>query len=141
MPSTVRSLAAHPVTQAMVTRLDTASVKTIATGGVFNDVPEGTARPYVLVMNASEQPWNTMGAWGSELMQEVHAYSDYEGDLVTAQILEEVVRALDHRLFPVPGYVLTSCQFEQILNLEPVVERGITSRHRVGMFRVRVQES
>jgi hypothetical protein len=57
-----------------------AGVSAIATGGVYNNVPQGTAFPYLEVSCPSDRPVDTCGRFGAELLVDVKAVSQAFGD-------------------------------------------------------------
>lgn len=111
--------------------------------GVFNDVPDSTAYPHVLIGNAHETPWDTFGTAttgrGKRVLLRVHIYSQYQGDLEALQILDRVVMLLDNQTLTVTGYGTVLTTYHQGRVLIEDVEK-VETRHIPAEFLVWVHQ-
>lgn len=88
---------------------------------VVNDVPapsgpDALQYPYVLISNASELPWHTMGTAttgiGWHVVVRLHIYSRYQGDKEALTILERLVTLLNFQSLTVAGYGTMICEYQ-----------------------------
>ena len=101
--------------------------------GVFDEVPEGTACPYVVIGEALETPANSHDRFGRETVETLHVWSDHRGFSRVSEIAARVVALLDHQPLTIAGHhhVVTRYEFGQQLS-DPVPHL----RHTVLRFRV-----
>lgn len=109
--------------------------------GVFDDVPEGTQRPYVRIGDRLSIPDNDHGGFGREITETVHVWTEARGNATGQVITNRVVALLDHQVATwnaalvdddAPHRVV-SCrhEFGQTLpDLDPRI------RHTVARFRI-----
>lgn len=85
--------------------------------GVFDEVPEGTAYPYVVVGEAFETPDNSHDRHGRRTTETIHVWSDHQGFSEAVEIADRVVELLDHQTLAVSGFhhVTTRFDFMQTL--------------------------
>jgi len=97
--------------------------------GVYDDVPEGTAYPYVRIGEALETPDNTHGAFGRQTVLIIHVWSEYRGFAETTDIAGRVVSLLDHQPLTIAGHhhVVTKYEFGQTLDDpdRPALRHGV----------------
>jgi hypothetical protein len=66
---------------------------------ILNYEPQSPPSEFIVVANATEQGWNTLGGmsagWGWEVTLTVHIYSYYAGDIKALQILNRVTALLN----------------------------------------------
>lgn len=85
--------------------------------GVYDGAPEGAPYPYVVLGEAVETPRNAHGAFGAEVLADVHVW-DQARTFSTAQRVAGRVRALlDHQPLAVAGHVVVSVRHEQTQTL------------------------
>ncbi len=120
-----------------------ATLLTLATGGVHNDVPDGQAYPHVLISKASETPWHTFGAATSGLgwknIIRIHTYSRYQGDTEALQIHSRVVALLNFQPLTVTGYSSAFVDYESGRMFVEDIEK-LETRHQVDEFCVWVKQ-
>jgi hypothetical protein len=113
----------------------------LALAPVVGDVNEDQAYPYVLISNATEVPWDTMGGsttgfgWNATMV--VHILSRYAGDLEALNILNRVSTLLNHYALTVSGYTTVICESEDAKMLLEYPNK-VEQRHVVARFRIRV---
>lgn len=101
--------------------------------GVFDDVPEGTAYPYVVIGEALGIPDNSHDRFGRETTETLHVWSDHRGFSQLSVIAARVVALLDHQPLTIAGHhhVVTRYEFgQQLKDPDPSL------RHTVLRFRV-----
>jgi hypothetical protein len=113
------------------------------TSGVFNDVPDNQAYPYIDIgENSTERPWNTIGGAttgiGFDDRIVLHICSRYQGNTEGSLILKEVMRLLNFYDLTVTGYSSVLCSFDSVKCLKEQVDKIETRRFET-VFRVRVQ--
>jgi hypothetical protein len=113
------------------------------TSGVFNDVPDNQAYPYIDIgENSTEKPWNTIGGAttgiGFDDRIVLHICSRYQGNTEGSLILKEVMRLLNFYDLTVTGYNSVLCSFDSVKCLKEQVDKIETRRFET-VFRVRVQ--
>jgi hypothetical protein len=120
-----------------------ATLLTLATGGVHNDIPDGQAFPHVLISQPTETSQNTFGGpligIGRRVIARVHVFSRYQGDAEVTAILSRIVALLDFQVSSVSGFTSAMCEYEQGRILVEAKDR-IETRHAVGEFCVTVQQ-
>lgn len=107
--------------------------------GVYDQVPEGTAYPYVRIGDHLSIPDNDHGGFGREITVTVHVWTRARGNAQGQQIADRIIELLDHqdRSLPVSGHRVVSvrCEFDQALT-DPNPEL----RHHVIRFRIVTQQ-
>lgn len=115
----------------------------LALAPVVGDVNEDQAYPYVLISNATEVPWHTLGGtsagfgWNTTIA--VHILSRYAGDLEALNILTRVGTLLNFATLSVSGYTTVICEAEDVKLLLEYPNK-VEQRHVIARFRVRVHE-
>jgi hypothetical protein len=117
-----------------------AGVSAIATGGVYNNVPQGTAFPYLEVSCPSDRPVDTCGRFGAELLVDVKAVSQAFGDQEPSRMLDQAIRALNFQRPTLSEHETLGVTWESGDRFREVVN-GIITRHHVATFRVWTQQS
>jgi hypothetical protein len=104
-----------PLQQALFAALaaDAALTQLIGPGRVFDDVPQGTAFPYVALGPVRAQDWSTGTEPGTEHIVTVHVWSGAPGKKEAHEILGAVCTALHDRPLAVPGHVLINLRHER----------------------------
>jgi len=85
--------------------------------GVFDNVPEGQAYPYVVLGEGTEIADNRHGGFGRQTTQTLHVWSRYRGYSQGLAIAARMVAVLDHQPLTVTGlhHVSTRFEFQQTL--------------------------
>jgi hypothetical protein len=117
-----------------------ATLTSLATGGVHNDIPEGAAYPHVLISRATETPYHTFGGpttgvgWSNKIR--IHTYSRYQGDKEALEIQGRIVALLNFQPLTVSGYSQPAMvEYTQGRVLVEAIEK-IETRHVVTEFDV-----
>ena len=101
--------------------------------GVFDEVPEGTRYPYVVLGESMEQPDNTHDGFGRETVETLHTWWDRRGMAQGKAIMSRLVELLDHQPLTIVGqhHVVTRYEFAQTLR-----DPNPKLRHGIQRFRV-----
>lgn len=126
---------------AVVARLQASTAVTgLATGGIYNNVPQGTPYPYVEVTSPTDRRQDTFGRFGSETLIDVKTVSQAHGDQEALAITEQCIGALDFQLPATTGHSALGVAFESGDRFREVVN-GVVTRHHVATFRVWTEQS
>ncbi len=139
------SLTSHPlddVIAAAADAADVAAVRALATGGVFNDVPQDTPRPYVVLRGRAKPigPMAGNSVWEIEL--EAAIYSDYAGDHQALLIAGAVGDQLDQKSLVVAGWTMIGAVvLEDLYPLDDHDFEGQAIKQWVLLFRLHVERA
>lgn len=86
--------------------------------GVFDDVPEGTEFPYVVIGESTLIPDNYLTGFGREVRVTLHVWSQYRGFAEALEIADRVCQLLDHQPLAVEGWehIATRLDFMETLH-------------------------
>ncbi len=120
-----------------------ATLLALATGGIYNDVPEGASYPHVLISRPREVSKHTMGGSSTGLgwmvMARVYTFSRYQGDKQALQIHGRIVQLLNFQSIAVSGFA--SAVWEYTHGLSDVKDiQKLESHFAVAEFDVRLQQ-
>lgn len=100
---------------------------------VFDDVPQGTPCPYVVIGEDDSESFDTDESLGLETDVTIHVWTEYSGRKQAKDITAQIYAALHRYALPVDGMSTVDCIFEyQDSFLDP---DGVT-RHGVIRFRL-----
>jgi len=100
---------------------------------VYDNVPQNTEFPYVVIGDDTQVPWDDDVKLGAESTLTIHAWSRYAGRLEAKRILQAIYDGLHNYRLTVTGAHTVLCQAEyQETFLDP---DGMT-RHGVIRFRL-----
>lgn len=122
------------VQAALYARLNVASVTNLAP--VYDEAPEGTAFPYVLIGDVTERADNRMGGKvGKDLTLQVHAWTDKRGFDALHAIINAVDDLLDNYTgLTVTGWVVNLLNFEDAQLLREGLLRHAVLRYRLNLL-------
>ncbi|MBA9002010.1 DUF3168 domain-containing protein [Thermomonospora cellulosilytica] len=120
-----------PVQAAMYARLNGDA---LLAGRVFDHVPEGQPKPYVLLGEAIELPDNHHGGFGRETVETLHIWSDQLGYSEGTQMAARIVALLDHQPLTIAGHHHIATRYEFAQTLTDPARPGL--RHVVLRFRI-----
>jgi hypothetical protein len=139
----VAYLALSPVTVAVYTALNVAGLTALATGGIYDDVPQAPSFPFVWYEVREARDLRGFGTGGlPEVELRVHVFSTYEGAAQVQSLTAKVVELLKDVALTVTGYAqcgrvfydATSEPFDELLNGQHV-------REQVSQFRIYVEQT
>ncbi|MEU8264915.1 DUF3168 domain-containing protein [Micromonospora sp. NPDC048999] len=113
----------------------------MATGGVHDQVPEGTPKPYVRIGDHLSTPDNDLTSYGREIVATLHVWTEARGNQQGQAIAARIVELLDHQAAALSvlltGHRVVSirCEFDQALpDPNPQV------RHHIIRFRIKTAQ-
>lgn len=109
----------------------------LAGDGVYDHVPEGTSRPYIVIGEAIETPGNAHDRYGKEIVATNHVWSEHRGYKEALQAMNLMVATLEQQPLDVDGFhhVMTQFEFSQTLR-----DPDPTIRHALARFRIVVEQ-
>ena len=136
------ALHSFPLQQSIFSKITNGTLTDVAgtsiTDKVFDDVPEGTAYPYVVIGEETSQNVGTKDKDANEHTLTIHVWSQYRGRKEIKEIMSEIYTSLHNSDITLSGASLVNIrhEFEQTL----LEADGIT-RHGVMRFRVVIFDS
>lgn len=139
--TTLRPSGVGTITSAVIAHLqaDADVVALVPATRIANEIPAGTARPYIAVDVETETDDDTTGLGGVDAVVSATVVSDYRGSWEIGQIASAVRAALDARELLVDGFTggLADITYEQGLGEIREDVAGVQVRRRPLWFRVR----
>jgi hypothetical protein len=127
---------------ALYAALNVAGMTALATGGVYNGVPQRAAFPYVWIGSVTENRLDCFQKPGKDLTVQVHVFSTTAGDKEAAGIVSKAIDLLHYQALTVANHTLIACQYEQTVDAGAEDEAGIGMvRHLVATFRVQLEQT
>lgn len=124
----------------MQEEIQTAIYKAVAAIGypTYDEVPQVTTYPYIVVGDDRSTPFDTDDSVGSETICTIHVWSQYRGRKEVKEIMRSIYHTLNRANLDITGGQLIEChaEFEESF-LEP---DGLT-RRGVIRFRLIVEEN
>lgn len=106
--------------------------------GVYDDVPEGSALPYVVIGEDTAVNIGTKGLDGLEHTVTIHCWSQYRGRKEVKEIMEAVYNVLHDEALSLTGSTLVNIKHEFA---QTIVENDGITRHGIMRFRAVVFDS
>lgn len=132
----MRTSPVEAVLAGVVTTLKASTdVTDAATGGVYNNVPQNTAFPYLEVTSPTDRREDAVGQLGASVLVDVKAVSQFRGDAEAAGIIDAAIQALNGTRPTVTGHTIFGIAWEQSERFREVIN-GVVTRHHVATFRV-----
>jgi hypothetical protein len=129
--------AVRPLLTAVYEKLTASSGLMAVVSGVYDEVPENAAFPYVSIGPLIEAPDDVHDRQGLDALLTVHVWSDQPGSAQAADIFAAVDAALDRQPLAVAGWTVVSVRHEQhqvLKDSDPSV-RHINAQYRVRLGR------
>lgn len=107
---------------------DTTLVTTLG-AKVYDHVPDAAAFPYVVIGDATEVRYDTMGKTGRDLTVTFHIWSQYPGMKQVKEIANRVDELLDRWAPTVTGWNATQMQqefFETFMDPDGITRHGVS---------------
>ncbi len=137
----MRRSADEAVVTAVVTALKASTgVSALVSTRVYNNVPQDTTYPYVVVSLPSAVRMDTFGRFGGLAAVELRAVSQARGDQEGIQILDQVVRTLDFTRPTLTAQTMLGLAYDRSERYSEVIN-GIVTRHHVASFRAWTEQS
>ncbi|GAA3223266.1 DUF3168 domain-containing protein [Actinocorallia longicatena] len=96
---------------------------------IWDEVPEGTPRPYIVLGESMETPDRDLATHGRQTVETLHIWSKKRGMTETKLIMARVQALLDHQPLTIAGHrhIVTRWEFGQTLrDPEPGIRHGVT---------------
>lgn len=135
-------LALSPVSVAVYGLLNVAGLTALATGGVYDDVPQLPTFPFVCydVIETSQHAMGG-GVGVPEISLRVHVYSTYAGMQQAQGIAAKVIELLRDKAITVSGYRQAGRVFyDETIPFPDEMISGVKCKEIVSMFRIYVEE-
>jgi hypothetical protein len=129
--------AAAEIQTAVYTKLTGDAELTALVSGVFDEVPEGTEYPYVVLGDIMETPSEASEQTGTNTTATIHVWSKQRGNKQTADLLRHVDRVLHREPLTVDGFTnvsVTNTFLHILRDPDPAI------RHGVARFRIWTQK-
>lgn len=107
--------------------------------GVYDEVGEGTAYPYVVVGDFVLTPQGALDRYGARSVLPLHVWSSYHGTREVTDILDEVIRIIDHQTLMVAGHATVAVRLEQTVTLRDPGDQDL--RHGVARFSIETESA
>ncbi|MEW2383380.1 DUF3168 domain-containing protein [Micromonospora sp. NPDC047707] len=133
-------LVAGPLQKALYAALRAdEGVTALVDGRVYDDVPEPAEYPYLVIGAAVEEADNTHDTFGRQADIAVHLWDEVDGFLRPADVVDAVVRLLDHQrdALAIDGHQVVSIRF---LDARMLRDPDPRIRHVPVRFRVNTQQ-
>lgn len=117
-----------PIQSAIYTALTGDVTLAALVTGVYDWVPEGTAKPYVVIGETIATPRNAHDRFGRRNVATLHVWSGQQGMSEINTIMSRITAVLDHQTLTVTGHdaVMVHHEFEQTLNdPDPEIRHGV----------------
>lgn len=107
---------------------------------VYNNVPQNTTFPYLVVTLPTARMTDTLGRFGQTAMVDVKAVSQGLGDQEGLRVRDQVVRTLDFTRPTLSGHTSLGLTLDEKDSFSEVVN-GLVVRHHVASFRYWTEQS
>jgi hypothetical protein len=101
-----------PLQTALYTKLGGDATLSGLVTGVFDEVPEGTQTPYMVIGEAYATPRNSHDRHGRRTVETIHVWSDHLGFSEANTITDRIVGLLDHQPLTVTDHDVVLAHFE-----------------------------
>jgi hypothetical protein len=105
--------------------------------GIFDEVPEGQQKPYVVLGEAFETPRNNHGQFGRTTVASLHIWSSHAGFSEALNIQNSIMELFDHQPLTVDGQHVVAVRYEFSQTLR---DPDPDIRHVVLRFRVTTEQ-
>lgn len=129
------------VLTAIVTTLKASTgVTGLVASRIYNNVPQDTTYPYVVVTLSDTRRQDTYGRAGSLGSVDVRVVSQERGDQEGMRILDHINRALDQTKPTLTGHAMLGLAWDDLTRYQEVVN-GVPTRHHCASYRAWTEQS
>ena len=132
--------ALEPVSEAVYGLLNVSAMTTLATGGVFQDVPQDTAFPYVAYELTESDTAGTLGQIFYQMGLDVHVWSQYEGNQQAERIISKAVELLTFQTPAMTNFTTLLITHDGSNSFPDLDINGVATKHLLAEFTVIVSE-
>jgi len=132
--------ALEPGSEAIYGLLNVAAMTSLATGGVFQDVPQDTAFPYVAYELRENDTAGTFGQIFYQMALDVHVWSQYEGNQQAERIVSKAVELLTFQTPAMSNFTALLITHDGSNSFPDLDVNGVATKHLVAEFTVTVSE-
>jgi hypothetical protein len=125
------------VQKAVFTNLEADGVITAAGIPIYDDVPQDSVYPYIVIGDDTGIEWDTNDTTGIEATITIHAWSRERGRKQVKTIMGYIYDALHRKSLAVSGLSVVDCVWEFS---ETLVETDNITRHGVTRFRITAEK-
>lgn len=126
------SIGQFALQQTLYSALNVSAITTDLSCGVYDDVPQSAAYPYIAIGEETSIDYSVKDTQGGETTINLHIWSQYKGSKETKQIMDKIHDLLHNSSLSVSGFNLINLRYEfSDIMRDP---DGIT-RHGVMRFR------
>jgi Protein of unknown function (DUF3168) len=121
------------VQKALFNRLSNDTALSQKITGVFDEVEEGQAFPYVTLGEPTVNPFETKTSYGEDIPWVLHCWSQYSGKKECYEILNLMLQAITKEPFVIEGFSLLRVKIEP--NMQVITDIDEITKH--GILRIR----
>ncbi len=108
--------------------------------GVYNNVDQGAAYPYLEVTSPTDRRLDTFSRFGNDALVDVKAVSQGKGDQQGTRIINAAIQALTLSALATSQHSALGIAWENNERYSETIN-GVTTRYHVGMFRVWTEQT
>jgi len=132
--------ALEPAAEAIYGLLNVSAMTTLATGGVYQDVPQDTSFPYVAFEVRENDTNGTFGQIFYSMGVDIHCYSQYEGNQQADTIISKAVQLLTYQTPSMSNFTALFLIHDASTNLPDIDINGVPTKHLLAEFTLTVSE-
>jgi len=132
--------ALESVSEAIFSTINVSSVTTLATGGIYDSVPQDVSYPFIWFTIDESDVAGTFGLIMKRCRIRVHAFSQYRGNEEAQKILNAAVNVLRYQTPTVSNHTSLLLTHEGSSGLPDEDINGVQTKHLVADFELIVQE-
>lgn len=134
-------LSLSPVSVALYSALNVAGMTALATGGIYDDVPQAVTFPFVFY-EVQERDVRGFGTGGlPEVTLRVHAFSQSTTMAAAQSIIAKAIELLRDQALTVTGYTQAGRVFyDETVPLSDQIVNGVKCHELVASFRIYLEE-
>ena len=130
----------EPVSEAVYGLLNVSAMQALATGGIYEDVPQDTSYPFVWYTVRENDVDGTFAQVFFDCRVTVHAFSQYEGNQENQTIINKAVDLLRNQTPSVTNFTALQLIHNSSTGLPDEDINGIKTKHMMCEFQLTVSE-
>ena len=132
--------ALEPAAEAIYGLLNVSAMTTLATGGVYQDVPQDTSFPYLAFEVRENDTNGTFGQIFYSMGVDIHCYSQYEGNQQADTIINKAVQLLTYQTPSMSNFTALFLIHDGSSNLPDIDVNVVPTKHLLAEFTLTVSE-